>query len=186
MISKCPCVRNPQVVVYNRDARQLHNALRLGVPVCGHPQIVHGGLTSVRRRMARLCMAAGAQPLMTAALGGPALTTWHWGAAGPLSAGAAPWLLLRPPVASRAASGSLPPLSSPAPHCIPLPHFSPRQAILDETFGALLYSMRRDGQAEFHRCGAPGCLLPHPSAPSLVMISVILETPPTASHATPL
>ncbi|KAI8475037.1 MAG: HotDog domain-containing protein [Monoraphidium minutum] len=58
------------VVAYNASSRQLHNALRFGIDVCGHPNIVHGGLTS---------------------------------------------------------------------------------AILDETFGALLYSMRREGQAQFAR-----------------------------------
>jgi hypothetical protein len=34
------------VVVYSPAATTVHTALRLGVPVCGHPQITHGGLTS--------------------------------------------------------------------------------------------------------------------------------------------
>lgn len=57
-------------LLYNEGTKEVHNAMRLGMPVCGHPKIVHGGLTS---------------------------------------------------------------------------------AILDETFGALLFSMRKAGQAAFHR-----------------------------------
>lgn len=34
------------MVLYDDNTHQIHNILQLGVPVCGHPTLVHGGLTS--------------------------------------------------------------------------------------------------------------------------------------------